>query len=159
MAQADPERYPEERLSGLLRALWHAVVRATRAAEHLPSLPESHVAVLRTLVAAEELTPAQLAAQLRLARSTVSNLIRELTVEGLVERRPSAADGRSVLLVATDRAREVLEAFGRGRVEVVARALDDLSEADRQDVVSVLPALERLLERLQTTVAVRPESD
>ena len=30
----------QEQLAGLVRALWQAVVRATRAAEQLPALPE-----------------------------------------------------------------------------------------------------------------------
>jgi DNA-binding MarR family transcriptional regulator len=145
-----------ERLSGLLPALWHALVRAVRSAEELPALPESQVRVLHTLVATGGSTPARLAADLHLARPTVSNLVRDLMSAGLVERHKSPRDGRSVLLVPTLRAREVLGAFGRGRVAVVSNALSHLSEVDRAAVLAALPALESLLAQLKTMHAKSP---
>jgi len=51
---------------------------------------------LRKLVALGPLSPAQLAVELHLARSTVSNLLPELISVGLVERHPSKADGPPV---------------------------------------------------------------
>ncbi|MET0692560.1 MAG: MarR family transcriptional regulator [Propionibacteriaceae bacterium] len=150
------EPSPAEQLADQLRALWQALVRATRTAEQLPSLPEAQVAVLRKLVASDGLSPAQLAAELHLARPTISNLVPELTAEGLVERRPSPLDGRSVLLVPTDRARDVLAAFSRGRVQVLARALDQVPPTDRRRLVEALPALELLLDRLETMSEAPP---
>lgn len=146
---------PADELARLLPALWRAVVRATRSAERLPALPESQVSALRKLVAKGPLSPAQLAVELDLARPTISNLVREMTAEGLVERRPSDTDGRSVLLVPTVRARNVLEAFRRGRGEVMARALDGISTDERERLVAALPSCRRLLERLQAM----PEPD
>ena len=140
---------PQDELAWLLPAMWRAVVRATRSAEHLPALPESQVATLRKLVARGPLTPAQLADELELARPTISNLVRELIVEGLIERRPSATDGRSVLLVPTEHARNVLQAFRRGRGEVMAQALAGLSPDDRERLTAALPPLRGLLKRLQ----------
>jgi DNA-binding MarR family transcriptional regulator len=142
---------PDEELAQLLRALWRAVARATREVEHLPTLAEAKAFLLRKLVSAGPLSPAQLAAELDLARPTVSNLVRELDAEGLLERRPSPVDGRSVLLVPTERARHVLEAFGRGRIEVVERAMAKLSAQDHGLLVAAVPSLRRLLEHLQTT--------
>jgi len=140
---------PEDELARLLPALWRAVVRATRSAERLPALPESQVSALRKLAARGPLSPAQLAVELDLARPTISNLVRELTADGLIERRPSDTDGRSVLLVPTARARNVLEAFRRGRSEVMARALAGIPADDRERLVAALPSCRRLLERLQ----------
>lgn len=147
-----------EQLAGLLRTLWPALVRATRSVEQLPALPEAQVAVLRALIAAGGLTPGELALELRLARSTISNLVGELATQRLVERRPLAADGRSVLLVPTGRARAVLEAFSRGRVEVLERALDELSAADRVRLLDALPSLERLLTQLDRVAEAGPDS-
>jgi len=144
-----------EHLAELLRALWPALVRATRAAEGLPALPEAQVAVLRILVATGGLTPGQLAAELHLARPTISNLVSELMSEGLLERRPSAVDGRSVLLVPTGRARHVLSAFGRGRLEVLAAALDALPPADRDRLGSAMPSLALLLGQLESAGETR----
>jgi DNA-binding MarR family transcriptional regulator len=147
--KAGSEHGPEEQLAQLLRMLWRAVAQTTRAVEHLPTLPEAKVVLLRKLLTAGPLAPAALAARLGLARSTVSNLVRELDADGLLERRPSESDGRSVLLVPTEQAKHVLEAFGRGRIEVVEQAMGELPAADRRRIVAAVPSLHKLLEQLQ----------
>lgn len=156
MSPAGPDlgrSVPDPELAGPLadglRAAWRAVVAATRAAEGLPALPDSQVAVVRRLVDDGPTTPAALADALQLARSTVSNLVRELVAGGLVERHPSASDGRSVQLVPTARARHVVQAFGRGRVDAVARALEELDPAGRKHLADALPALKQLTDRLR----------
>ena len=73
----------------------------------MPAL-ESQVQILRKLVASGELSSARLAEELRLARPTVSNSLRGLVADGLVQRERSTADGRSVLLQATTRGQDEL---------------------------------------------------
>ncbi|MGW7521149.1 MarR family transcriptional regulator, partial [Streptomyces sp. NPDC054796] len=74
-------------LGGLLGPLRRAVLRATRNSEGLPDLPEAQIELLRTLSTAPEgLSPGAVAARLRVARSTVSNLVRVMSAAGLVER-------------------------------------------------------------------------
>ncbi|GAA2354163.1 MarR family transcriptional regulator [Saccharopolyspora halophila] len=138
-----------ESLMRLLPPLRRATVQAVRAAEGLPNLPEAQVLLLRTLEAVGPVTPGRLADELHLARPTVSNLVRELASSGLLERKPSEQDGRSVLLVPTDHARDLLEAFNRGRQEVLARALRAIPEADRDNVAAAVPSLGLLLKQLQ----------
>jgi DNA-binding MarR family transcriptional regulator len=75
-----------QQLSHLLPALWRGLTRATPAFQDMPVL-ESQVQILRKLVAAGSMTPAQLADELYLARSTISNLLREMVADGMVERR------------------------------------------------------------------------
>ena len=137
-----------DELVQVLRPLRRALVRATRAVEGLPSLTEAQVALLRVLVTGGPLSPARAAAELHLARSTVSNLVKELVGEGLVDRRPSALDGRSVELAPTARARELLETFNSGRGRVLSRALAEISAEDRERLAAAAPSLRRLLERL-----------
>ncbi|KAA9158718.1 MarR family transcriptional regulator [Amycolatopsis acidicola] len=144
---AEPD--PAVGLLRLLPALRRALIRATRAVEALPSLPEAQVAVLRTLVETGPLTPAQLAGELHLARPTVSNLVREMAAAGLVERRPSPVDKRSVLLEPTARGRYVRETFTRGRAEVLARAFAEIPATDRKRLTGALSALQRLLARVE----------
>lgn len=143
-----PERELADRIIGLVDALRRVLIRAARSAAALPPLTEAHASLLRGLVASGPLAPGQLAAELRLSRPTVSNLVRELVASGLVERTPSAVDGRSVLLTPTSRARKQLETFGLGRTRAVALALDGLSAEDRQLLMAALPALSRLLDVL-----------
>jgi DNA-binding MarR family transcriptional regulator len=136
-----------DQLVGLVQGLGRALTQSARTAGGLPLLPESQVAVLRRLDKAPEgRTPAQLADDLRLARPTISNVIRDLLSDGLVERRPAPGDGRSVVLVPTSRARALLNAFRQGRSEVMAGALAALSEEDRVRLAEAAPALGRLLE-------------
>jgi len=138
-----------ESLMRLLPPLRRAIVQAVRAAEGLPDLPEAQVLMLRTLETAGPVTPGQLADELHLARPTVSNLVRELAANGLLDRKPSEQDGRSVTLELTDRAHGLLEAFNRGRQEVLAKALRSIPEDDRQNLAAAVPSLGLLLKQLQ----------
>src|SRR5438309_1810880 len=90
---ADAGEHPEVQLSHLLPALWKALTRATRGSEQLPAI-ESQVSILRRLVDAGPMAPAQLADELYLARPTISNLLRGLEADGLVDRSPALHDGR-----------------------------------------------------------------
>jgi len=114
----------------------------------MPAL-ESQVQILRKLVASGELSSARLAEELRLARPTVSNSLRGLVADGLVQRERSTADGRSVLLQATTRGQDVLYAFRQGRADVLAEVLAELPADDQSRLLAALPSLDLLLERLE----------
>lgn len=134
-----------------VRAVNRATVAATRAQQRLPALPEAQVGVLHALRRHPFMTPAELAQRLRLARPTVSNLLRDLEDAGLVARERSEADGRSVLLTITERARRVQDAFHRGRAEVLSSAWAELDQGDRSALAAATPALCRLAEQLHTS--------
>lgn len=142
---------PAIAVADAVRTVSRAAVWATRAAEGLPALPEAQVAVLHTLRATQSLTPAELAEKLGLARPTVSNLLRDLESAGLVVRERSEVDRRSVTLTITDRAREVQDAFQRGRIEVISTAWSALDESERDALVTATPALRRLADLLQVS--------
>lgn len=144
-----------DRIIGLMDPLRRVLIRAARSAAVLPPLTEAHATLLRVLVAAGPLSPAQVAAELRLSRSTVSNLVRELTDNGLVKRTPSAVDGRSVLLAPTLRAGKQLETFGAGRSRALAHALGEVSAEERELLEAALPALARLLDVLTVVTEQR----
>lgn len=137
-----------QELSHLMPALWHTLMRATRGSDKIPAL-ESQVSILRKLVATGEMSPAQLAAHLHLARPTISNLIKGLVADGIIERHPSPTDGRSVRLAATSRGRDALDVVRRGRLEVLADALADIPKRDRETIIAALPSLEVLLHCLE----------
>lgn len=155
----DVERDLGEQLVRMLPVVRRALIRATRAAEGLPALPEAQVAVLRTLAREGPLSPAQIADRMHLARPTVSNLVREMTAEDLLERKPSPVDKRSVLLVPTTRASGVLTSFTRGRDQVLAQALADLPAKERDRLGRALPALEQVLKNLEAMAGPGTETD
>ena len=146
-APVDPQSHVVQELSHLFPALWRGLMRATPESEQMPVL-ESQVSILRTLEAAGPMPPTKLASALYLARSTISNLIRDLVSDGLLERRISEIDGRSAVLTVTAHGRRVLETFRVGRAEVLSNALHDLDADDLEKVTAALPAFGRLLDTL-----------
>jgi DNA-binding MarR family transcriptional regulator len=134
------------------RRVSRSTVAATRSSQGLPSLPESHVAVLHTLRSTVDLTPAELAQRLGLARPTVSNLLRELESAGFVAREPSTTDRRSVTLTITEQARQIQDAFQRGRSAVLSSAWSELDQDDQDALIAATPALDRLADLLHGSV-------
>ena len=141
-----------------VRGASRATVAATRASQGLPALPEAQVDVLRTLRSSPSLTPAELAQRLGLARPTVSNLLRDLEAAGHVTRARSEIDRRSVILTITERARDVQDAFVRGRGEVVTSAWAALDESDRTALAAATPSLRRLADLLHDSTTLRVEN-
>jgi DNA-binding MarR family transcriptional regulator len=137
-------------LADAVRTVNRATVSATRARQGLPALPEAQIAVLRTLRSHPSMTPADLAAELGLARPTVSNLLKDLEAAGLVARTRSESDGRSVRLTITEEARRVQDAFQRGRADVLSSAWAELEASDRSALIAAVPALQRLADLLHT---------
>ncbi|MGV9680140.1 MarR family winged helix-turn-helix transcriptional regulator [Nocardia sp. NPDC003482] len=151
-APADPvpsrATSPEAQLSALLGPLRRAVLRQTRAAADLPDLPEAQIELLRLLVATDGLPPGRASSELKVAQSTISNLVRAMTTAGLIERRPLPSDGRGALLVASPRARDLLARYDRASSAMLREILGDLPAADRRAIEDALPALRRLLAAL-----------
>lgn len=141
---------PAIAIADAVHAVSRATVSATRASQGLPTLPEAQVAVLRTLRSTPAMTPAELAEQLGVARPTVSNLLRDLEGAGFVVRERSETDRRSVLLTITEQARQVQDAFQRGRLEVVGAAWAGLEPSDRAALAAATPALHRLTDLLHS---------
>ncbi len=80
----------------------------------------------------------ELATVLGLDPSQVVGLVDELAAAGLVERRPSEADRRTRLVVATARGREVQEAAGQAADAAVEGPLGLLGEAERDRLRDML---------------------
>lgn len=158
MPAGHPARELGDQFMALTDALRRVLIRAARSTSALPTLTEAHATLLRKLVADGPCSPAQAAIDLHLARSTVSNLVRELTANGMIERISSTTDKRSVSLVPTRRAREVLDAFSRGRSLVLAQALASLTGKERTQLAAALPVLESLREAVAATVG-DPDSE
>lgn len=141
---AAPAELDASRLAAVISPLRRAVLSATRAAARLPELSEAQIDVLRTLPRGTAKGPAEIAAQLRLGRPTVSNLLGGMESEGLIERAPDPSDGRRVVVTASLRALDLFERFDSASARLVIDASTLLSTADRTALSAALPALERL---------------
>ncbi|MGA5205615.1 MarR family winged helix-turn-helix transcriptional regulator [Streptomyces variegatus] len=136
-------------LGRLIGPLRRAVLLRTRRSADLPDLPEAQIELLRALSDAGALPPREVATRLRVAPSTVSNLVRAMTAAGLVERKPSSTDLRTVTLVASPHALDLLSRYDRVSAEALRRALAALPPDSRQAIDEALPALTELIEALE----------
>ncbi|BBZ28507.1 MarR family transcriptional regulator [Mycolicibacterium madagascariense] len=133
-----------ETLSHLIGPLRRALLRATLRFDGLPDIPDAQVELLRAMSAKPSATPGQLADELGLARSTVSNLIKALTAAGLATRTLGHTDARNVEVEPTAQARTLLKRYDRASSELLDRALQHLSADDRRRIDAAMPALGRL---------------
>jgi DNA-binding MarR family transcriptional regulator len=86
--------------------------------------------LLRIVARFPGLPAGEIAAVMRLDRSTVSGILKRLESRGLLQRRQDSRDGRRTLVVLTERGRH-LAADGKGTIEaVVERALDGMPRAE-----------------------------
>lgn len=124
-----------------LGPLRRSLLRATRDVAQLPDIADSHIEVMRALAAEPSMSPGRLATRLNLARSTVSNLIRAMVDAGLVERSITVGDLRGATLTASPKAVNLLAEYDAASSRVLADALDELSQQNRQAIAAALPAL------------------
>lgn len=137
-------------LNRLLGPLRRAAMRSTRAEAGLPDLPEAHVEILRSLAEHSPQSPGELAERLRLARSTVSNLIKAMVAAGLIHREADATDSRSTSIHPSAAALDNLRRYDESGTQVLSRALASLSATDRDALAAAAPALARLATVLST---------
>ncbi|SDL63191.1 MarR family winged helix-turn-helix transcriptional regulator [Microbacterium azadirachtae] len=152
MSRAELEGGPEGRLAAVISPLRRTLLSAARERGSLPDIPDAQIEVVRALLPSPdgaERGPAELADALHLSRSTVSNLLRAMEADGLVERRRGAGDGRRVVVAASARAIDLFHRFDEAAGELLREALASLDPSDRSAVDAAVPALERLAEALK----------
>ncbi|AYF79048.1 MarR family transcriptional regulator [Nocardia yunnanensis] len=126
-------------------------MRRTRTVADLPDLPEAQIEVLRVLSAVGSATPREVADRLRMAPSTISNLLRTMTAAGLVSRTASETDLRVVHLAPSPTARDLLDRYDQASAHTLLTAIESLPPARRKALWSALPALTDLLTELERT--------
>ncbi|HWB68462.1 MAG TPA: MarR family transcriptional regulator [Solirubrobacterales bacterium] len=124
-----------------------AVVRTARrlrqeAAGEATGLTPTSTSALSTIERHGPLTPSELAAAERVRRPTVTRTLGCLEREGLVERTPDPADGRSSLVAVNADGRERLRRLRGRKNAYLAKRMRDLPAED-------LAALERAAEILE----------
>jgi DNA-binding MarR family transcriptional regulator len=107
----------------------HLLRRASEQDRSAPTSP-ARLSALSVVVFRGPLTLGELAAAEGVRSATMTGLVKGLESDGLVQRRPHAADGRAVLVDATNKGRRVLERARARRIDLVASKLEDLSPAD-----------------------------
>jgi DNA-binding MarR family transcriptional regulator len=119
---------------------WNELLAERFAAAGYGDIRPSYGSVLLPLYEDDGLRMGELARRARLSKQTMTEMIRRLERDGLVERRPDPADGRASLIFLTDRSRRfkptaaatLLELDQLVRRRLSARRVSELQSALRE---------------------------
>jgi DNA-binding MarR family transcriptional regulator len=117
------------------------------------ALPMAQVELLQRLADEPGLGVSELAQRQNLAKNTVSNLVAQMASSGLLERRPSEADRRAVVLSLTDDGHSRLGHWQQANERRIRRALASLAAEDQDTINRALPALRALASRMEAEAA------
>jgi DNA-binding MarR family transcriptional regulator len=128
-----------------------AIVRTARrlrqeAAAEATGLTPTSTAALATIERHGPLTPSELAEIERVKRPTVTRTLGCLEREGLVERTPDPADGRSALVAINTAGRERLRRLRGRKNAYLAKRMRDLPVADIEALERAAEILEKMRE-------------
>jgi DNA-binding MarR family transcriptional regulator len=127
------------------------IVRTARrlrqeAAIEATGLTPTSTAALATIDRYGPLTPSELAKLERVQRPTVTRTLGCLDREGLIERTPDPADGRSALVSVNAAGRERLRRLRGRKNAYLARRMREMPAADIEALERAAEILERMLE-------------
>jgi DNA-binding MarR family transcriptional regulator len=130
--------------------LRNAVVRTSRrlrqeAAAEADGLTPTSTATLASIDRHGPLTPSELAEIERVKRPTMTRTLAHLEREGLIERTPDPADGRSFLVAVNAAGHERMVRLRRRKSAYLARRLRELDSAE----VEILARAAELLDRMR----------
>jgi len=101
--------------------------------------------VLYELAQRASATASQLASDLALDSGYLSRILAGFEKRGLLERRPSAEDGRQLILGLTDQGREIFTAINARSQAEIAELLQPMSATDQARLINALATVESLL--------------
>jgi DNA-binding MarR family transcriptional regulator len=145
-----PARTPDHTISDTAASLRNSIVRTNRAlrqeAAGETGLSPTQTAVLATINRDGPLTPSELAEAERVKRPTMTRTLACLEREGLIERTPDPADGRSSLVAVNDAGRERLARLRRRKSAYLARRLRKLEPEEVETLARAAELLDRMRE-------------
>ena len=148
-AEAVPDQAVADELLAAISAVRRTTRRAARYAWQTEPLTPTQSELLTLAASRPGISVADAARELRLAPNTVSTLVGDLSAQDLLSRSRSAADGRSVRLSATAKARKRLGRWRDLRAELTGRVLSEMQPRDREALAAAIPALRRLAARME----------
>ena len=128
-----------------LAQLMMTVGRRFRARLDGDAVDPSQAALLYTLKCRGALRLGDIAEAMKLDASTVSRHVQQLGDRGFVERVPDPEDGRASIISLTEDGRAGLRSSFEQRRDILAEAIADWNEADREQLRLQLSRLARAL--------------
>jgi DNA-binding MarR family transcriptional regulator len=126
------------------------LLRRVRRNDPLMALTPARASVLSVLVFGGPKSPGELAEIEQVAAPTMTKLINGLVRDGYVLKRPSREDGRAVVITATAKARNALEAGRRRRIELVRALFAELTDDEWQTLAKAASLIEGSLEKARS---------
>ena len=108
------------------------------------------LSVLHTLSRLGPMRLTELTATEQMTQPAITQMVRRLEDDGLLQRRADPRDARAVLVQLTPRGAQVIEARRAARVERLASLLDRLSPEERAAIAAAVPALAHAIELERT---------
>src|SRR5215469_419609 len=108
------------------------------------------LSVLHTLSRKGPVRLTDLTATEQMTQPAITQMVRRLEDDGLLERRDDPRDARAVLIQLTSRGAQVIEARRAARVERLASLFDLLSPEERATIAAAAPALAHAIELERT---------
>jgi DNA-binding MarR family transcriptional regulator len=146
-----PKTTPDTSLTEAATRLRMGIVRTARrlrqeAAAEATGLTPTSTAALATIERHGPLTPSELAELERVRRPTVTRTLGCLEREGLVDRTPDPADGRSSLVSVNGAGRERLRRLRGRKNAYLAKRMREMPAADVATLERAAEILEGMLE-------------
>jgi DNA-binding MarR family transcriptional regulator len=126
------------------------LLRNLRAVDKESGLSPARLSALSVLVFGGPIPLGRLARIEGVTSPTMTRIVDGLEGLGLAERRPHPDSARLVVVAATDRGRQLMEAAAERRSSAIAAALGALPDDDRTVVCTAAPALRDLAAHLAT---------
>jgi len=102
--------------------------------------------LLRVLAEHTQCSMQELAEHLVVTPSTVTAMVKRLLASGYIERSRDDVDWRTVWVKPTLRGQQVVATYDNAQLASLHHRLTQLSESEREQIVSALPALRHLIE-------------
>src|SRR3984957_11500835 len=136
-------------VAGTLRVAVGLVVRKLRQAPYAGELTLAESSALSRLERGGPATSSDLARVDRISPQSMGVTVAALLERGQIERSRDPEDGRRIVLSITEAGRRIVHDKRGARTEQIAAALGDgFSDAELGQLMSVVPLIERLAEKL-----------
>jgi DNA-binding MarR family transcriptional regulator len=104
------------------------------------------LSVLHTLSRKGPMRLTALTATEQMTQPAITQMVKRLEDDGLVERRADPRDARAVLVQLTTRGAQIIEVRHSARVQQLTSLLDRLPQEERGAIAAALPALAHAIE-------------
>jgi DNA-binding MarR family transcriptional regulator len=146
MEEKNP-RNPEE-IAGQLHSLAIHLLRKLRREDDSSGLNAPRLSALSVIVFGGPITLGDLAAAEQVQPPTMTRIVKALEEQGLVIKKKSETDARSIQLMATPAGRKLLLEGRERRVRALARQIEELNTSEQKTLGQAAAILQEVVRRI-----------